>query len=366
MLLGFASYSILTPVLPLLILSLGGDATMVGIVVALQSIPSVGLRPLIGRLADEWSLRGVLLLGTSGLAASSALYLVPSLAFMALVRLLHGTAWAAFNTGGYTGLAGLAPPARRAEASAIFNLMPNIATMVMPAVGLFLATAAGLGAPIVVAALLGTLTVGTATLAALPAAERSPSAARRKRGLASLIERSAVLPMTLEFLWRSVNTLFVVFPPLFATAKGFPVTDLLVYYPTVGIVLIIGRLTLGSRLDGFSRTVPLIGGAILGAVAMLLASVADTALLLTLAASVYAVGASGFSPVTTAMAIDRSSPERRGAAMATYSVGFQLSVGLGAAVWGTVISVLGFPAPFLLGLLPMAGIVGLTFASKDV
>jgi hypothetical protein len=36
-----------------------------------------------------------------------------------------------------------------------------------------------------------------------------------------------------------------------------------------------------------------------------------------------------------------------GAAMATYSLGFQLGLGLGATAWGVVISVAGYPAPFL-------------------
>ena len=57
-----------------------------------------------------------------------------------------------------------------------------------------------------------------------------------------------------------------------------------------------------------------------------------------------------------ALAMDRADPERRGAAMATYSLGYQVGVGLGAAAWGAVIALWGFPAPFLLAMLAMAGI----------
>ncbi|GAB2447586.1 hypothetical protein GCM10027062_31670 [Nocardioides hungaricus] len=36
--------------------------------------------------------------------------------------------------------------------------------------------------------------------------------------------------------------------------------------------------------------------------------------------------------------------------MATYSMGYQLAAGLGALLWGTLISVLGFPAPFVVAI----------------
>ena len=69
-LLGFASFALIGPVLPLLVLDLGGDAALVGLIVAVYSVPSVLLRPFIGRLIDEWSQRTVYLLGTAGLALS--------------------------------------------------------------------------------------------------------------------------------------------------------------------------------------------------------------------------------------------------------------------------------------------------------
>lgn len=50
--LGFAGFAIIGPVLPILILDLGGSAALVGVIVALFSVPSVLVRPFLGRLVD--------------------------------------------------------------------------------------------------------------------------------------------------------------------------------------------------------------------------------------------------------------------------------------------------------------------------
>jgi predicted MFS family arabinose efflux permease len=51
-----------------------------------------------------------------------------------------------------------------------------------------------------------------------------------------------------------------------------------------------------------------------------------------------------------AMAIDRSDPRRMGAAMATYTLGFQLAIGAGAALWGFLIDRFGYPSPYLVAI----------------
>jgi predicted MFS family arabinose efflux permease len=68
---------------------------------------------------------------------------------------------------------------------------------------------------------------------------------------------------------------------------------------------------------------------------------------------VYATAASLTSPVHLALAMDRAMPGRIGAAMATYSLGYQLGLGIGSAAYGVVITLAGFPAPFLIGIAAM-------------
>jgi predicted MFS family arabinose efflux permease len=339
-----------------MILELGGDAALVGLIVAVFSVPSVIVRPFIGRLVDEWSQRGVFLLGTVGLALSSFLYLVPGLVVVTAVRLLHGTSWAAFNTGGNTTLANFAPPERRGEAAGVFSLMPSLAHTIMPGVGLLLVAVAGTASAFLLAGCLASLALLVLLVGPFPAGPLSTKPREPGSFWSTLIERRALLPMWLEFLWMSVNTLFLVFPPVFVAAKGLPVSDLVVYYPIVGTVQIVARLVVGPLLDRVSRGVPLLAGAACGAVALAVAATADTVAVLTVAGSIYALGSAAMSPIATALAIDRAHPDRRGAAMATYSLGYQLGAGLGAAIWGAIIARWGFPAPFVAAIGAMLAI----------
>lgn len=361
--LGFLHNMLLQPVLPLLVLARGGDATLVGLIVAAFSFPSVLLRPVFGRLVDEWNHRRVYLLGTLGLGLSSIAYLVPSLALVFLVRLVHGVSWAAFNTGGHTALARLAPPERRGEASGVFNLMPGLAQFLGPGLGIAILTASSFDVPFVVAgvvALGGTAIVvlGRLPLPSAPDHRSAPSG----RGLGAILERGAVLPMVLELLFTTSSTLFVVFPPVFAAQAGIPIADLALYYPIYGGTLVGSRFLLRRAMDRGERGRIVAFGALVAIVALTVAAAVPTLLGLTVAGALYAVAAAFTTPTLMAAAIDRSDPRRIGAAMATYSLGFQLALGVGAAIWGVVIDGIGYPAPYVLAAVFQVVVIGTVWA----
>jgi len=341
-LLGFASNFILQPVLPILVLERGGDATLVGLVIAAFSLPSVVLRPVMGRLVDELGMRRIFGIGGGLMAVSGAAYLLPSLPVLFLNRVLHGTAWGAFQTGGNSLLARLAPPARRGEASGVYNLMPGIAQTVLPSIGLILLAGYGIGAPFVLSAVLA----GASVLLLVAGPGFGDTMVARPAG-AGLIERSALLPMFIELLFTSVSALFLIYPPVFATAHGIPITDLTLYYPVYGGVLVVVRLFAGRIVDRFPRRGVITAGAVVATSGLAVAAAAETVLTLTIAGAFYAAAAAFTSPTTMAMAIDHADPRRLGAAMATYSLGFQLALGAGAAVWGVFIDTWGYPAPYL-------------------
>ena len=64
-----------------------------------------------------------------------------------------------------------------------------------------------------------------------------------------------------------------------------------------------------------------------------------------------------------AMAMDRSRPERRGAAMASYSMAFQLADGGGSLLCGVLIEVAGYPATYL--VVALAPVVSLLLVARN-
>jgi MFS family permease len=361
MLLAMAQNFVLQPILPLLVLDLGGDATFVGIAFLVFSIPSVLLRPFIGRLADRLGARPVLLMGAAGIAVAGPLYFIPSLAALAVLRVAHGTVWAAFNTGAPSTMASLAPPNRRGEASAAFDLMPALAVLVMPTVALVIYGVFGLPGALALATVLG---VAALTVAAW----LIPSSIGARPGTTSsggaLLEGSAILPMVFQLLMNSVLSLFVVYPPLFADQHGIPLTGLVLYYPVYGFAFITARIVAGRVVDRIPRARVMIAGAALAGVALLIAATATTILMLTVAGVVYAIACGSTAPATTALVMDRAPAGRVGAAMATYTLGFQFGSGLGAALWGVLIDTRGFVLPFLIGAVFQFALLAIVVARR--
>jgi predicted MFS family arabinose efflux permease len=354
--LGFAHQFVIQPILPLLILANGGDAALVGLFIAAFSIPSVLMRPLLGNLADRSSIRSMLAAGTGGLGFAGLIYLIPSLAVLFIGRVFHGIAWAAFNTGAPALFAKLAPPTRRAEATSIYHLLPGLAQTVMPAIGLIVYAQVGLVGPFVLCSLLGWLAFATVVIGvprtSVGAAARTDAPAPARARPSWSPEQSAVLPMSIELLFSFGVSLFLTFPPLWAAQHGIDVASLTLYYPIFGLALVSVR-AIGSRvLDRYPRRGAIATGAALAMVGFTVAAFADTIQLLTVAGVIYATAAAFTQPSTMALAVDRSHPARIGSSMATYTLGYQLALGLGAAVWGVVIDQLGFPAPFVLAIVP--------------
>lgn len=346
--LGFASQFLIQPVLPLLIVSRGGDATLVGLIIAAFSLPSVVFRPWMGRLVDEWSIRGVLSGGLITVAISSVAYLIPTFIALFVVRVVHGTAWAAFNSGGHSLVGRLAPASRRGEASGIYNLMPAVSQMTMPAIGLTLLTAFGFDMPFLVAGALAAIAILVVPVIVGHLSTDNPRPSEPKAR--SLLERGAMLPMVIEVLFSSTWSLFLIYPPLFAQDRGLPVEQLTLYYPAVGITLVIARAALAKLSDRVGRGPVLIGGTGAVIVSLAVAAVANDVVVLAVAGMLWALAASVTSPTAMALAMDRAQPGRMGATMATYSLGFQLGLGGGAALFGAAIARIGFSDTFLVAI----------------
>ena len=353
---------IIQPILPLLVLERGGDTATVGLVFAAYSIPSIVLRPWIGRLADRFGARRVLLGGALGLAAAGPAYLAGSLPLIALNRVLHGTAWAAINTGNPSLMARIAPASRRGEAAGMFDLMPGIAQLVMPSIGLLIYAAVGSSGVFVVAALLG-LAAAAVLLVAIPASMPAGRPAQAAAGPRSLLEPTAILPMLFQLMFNSVSSLFLVYPPILAAIHGIPIADLALYYPIYGLTLVGVRFLTGRVIDRLPRMLLIAGGAVVAIIALAIAAAATTVLTLSLAGALFAAAAGFSSPAVLAVVMDRTPADRLGSAMATYTLGFQFGIGLGAALWGFVIATSGFSAAYILGAAIQVALLGLLWRS---
>jgi predicted MFS family arabinose efflux permease len=83
-----------------------------------------------------------------------------------------------------------------------------------------------------------------------------PAAAPPVRVVAGVFDPVAIVPMFLVATYMSVQSLFVIFAPVYAREHGIPIEQLGIYYPVYGVVVLIAHLSLGRVSDRFGRRHP--------------------------------------------------------------------------------------------------------------
>jgi MFS family permease len=145
------------------------------------------------------------------------------------------------------------------------------------------------------------------------------------------------------------------FMPLYFKSIGVGGVEL--FFVGQGIMSIFSRALLGQWGDRLGRSRAQALGFSVQMVGLVLIWQSRHLALLTLGGALYTLGIGISQPSLYALAADRSHPSRRGAAMATFTMGFQLGSGLGAVIWGTTIEYFGYSVMFGLTLIPMLGAI---------
>lgn len=347
MILGYANQWVITPVIPLYVDELGGSAFVAGMALLAFSVPSFTVRPFVGRAADRWNAAGVLAVGLVLLAVGSLLFVVPLLAMVFVGGIVRGLGWAGLNTGGYTTLASAAPTQRRGEAAGYYTSATASASIIFPALGLWLIEGRG-GFPFVflfsaALALLGLpIALGLARARAKAKAAAPPLAGP---GSGALLDRGVLLATGLNLCSTVAMPSVMAFLPLYARSLG--IESIGWFYVLAGVTSLIARPVLGKKSDTIGRG-PAIGLG-LGAqcIGFLLIVLAQD-LPLILAGGVFvALGSSMIGSISTALAMDLANVRFRGQAMATFSVSFQIGAGLGAIISGALADLAGLRGMYM-------------------
>ena len=364
MFLGYSNQALLTPTIPLYVDHLGGSAFVAGCALLAFSVPSFAIRPYIGMLADRWNAAAVLAGGLVLLALGSTILVAPLLALVFVGAVLRGLGWAGLNTGGYTTLALTAPEQRRGEAAGYYTSVTASASVVLPALALWMI---GSGGYFWVFVLSAALPLAGLPLALRPARAAPASRSRPQSDAApgGLIDRGVLLATGLNLCATLVMPSVMAFVPLYARSLG--VEHIGWFYVLAGLTNILARPALGRRSDAMGRG-PAIGlgfGAQCIGLALIVAA-SDVGLLLTGGVFV-ALGSSLVGSTTTALAMDLADPARRGQAMASFSISFQIGGGAGAILSGALADLVGFRGMYLGSIcITLGGLALLAAARKSL
>jgi len=345
--LGYAQHFLLQPTFPLYITHLGGSPFVVGLVIASFGVTSVISRPIIGYWADRWSVTGVMILGLFTQTLANFICFVPHSVATMLANGLRGIGWSGMNTGGYTLLATAAPAHRRGEASGYYGGVQSTATILFPAVALWIIEAPYGGFNTVFLVAMSLVLIGAA--AAYFLSRQVPSYAPRNdfessavwwREIINVFDRQILLAAMLLFILNLSLPALSSFVVLYAKQLG--IGQFGWYYVVIGITSTLARPLLGRLSDkiGCGRSLLVAFG--FETAALLMMPMVSSLAGIMMAGAVWYIGSAIGGARILALAMESAPVERRGRAMASFSVAFPLSNGTGALLNGLVVDFAGY------------------------
>ena len=363
-LLSYAQHFMLAPVLPLFLTQLGAPPVVVGIVLACFAVTSVIVRPLVGHWADRWSEAGVMIAGSLFQAAAIFLCFMPFISATALANGLRGIGWAGLNTGGYSLLALISPEKKRGAASGLYSGVQSSAQIFFPPIALWLlyASFGGYRLVFVITAIFSVAgaIAGWAMASSVPhpaKANRTDETTDWWREIFHFVEPEILLP-SLLLLWLNLALPAITnFSILYAKELG--IGNFAPYFVVIGATSMLGRPLLGRLSDRIGRARSIAAGFALQTVALVLITAMTNLLGMIVCGAIYMLGNAIGSSTTLALAVERADPQRRGKQMATFSVAYPLSYGVGSLITGSAIDIAGYIGMFLLLAITQAG--GLLF-----
>ena len=350
--LGYAQHAMLAPVLPLYVTQLGGSPFVVGLVLACFAGSSVLVRPMVGHWADRWSESKVMISGLLFQGTTILLCLMPSVAAAMAANALRGVGWGGLNTGGYSLLAHIAPESRRGEASGLYSGVQSSSSILFPAFALWLLHApfGGFAAVFIATAIFcfAGAALGLIMMRGIPARARRNLVDDRERQwwreIFHFIEPQILLP-SIILAWLNVSLPSITnFSVLYARELG--IIDFGVFFIAIGFTSLLGRPLLGRLSDKFGRHRSVAAGFGFQLAGLLLMTLAADLASMIFCGTLYMLGNAIGSSTALAFAVERADPQRRGKQMATFSVAYPLSYGVGSMITGSAVDVAGYAAMF--------------------
>ena len=345
--LGYAHYYLFTPTFPLYVTHLGGSPFVVGLVLASFSISSVIFRPIIGYWADRWNPAGVMIFGLLMLGGGVLLCFIPIVETSMLANILRGVGWSGLNAGGYSILASVAPPARRGEASGYYSGAQGSANIVSPALALYLLNApfGGFQTVFLTSMLVASLSAALGVLLGRSAPfEPSPIQTAASRSFWSeffnMFEREVRIPAALLFCLQFSLPAASSFVVLYARHIG--VGSITIYFIISGTTSLLARPLLGRFADRIGWGRAIVMGFLLEIAGLILLVMISSLTGMIAAGTLYMLGSAIGSAAILALALERANPQRRGRALASYSLAFPLGTGLGAFITGLALEIGGY------------------------
>jgi MFS family permease len=340
--LGLLAVGATLPVIPGFVTEeLNGSDLEVGIVTGSFALTGFFCRPLAGRAADRRGRRITVIAGAAlAVVAGVLLFLPASIPGLIVSRLFLGAGEGTVFTAGSAWNVDMAPPERRGRMIGLYGLAIWTGLTLGPPIGVLLQHAGGYN-------LVWAFAVAAPVLAAVIASRLPESVApagEKARG--PLISREAAGPggtFALSVVGFAAVAAFIVLS-LDERGIGHGASVFSVFAGTVVITRFIG----GDLPDRIGAARCAIGAALVECLGLILLGAAGSLPVALLGAIGMGAAFSLLFPSLSLLAVNRVPPERRGAAMGTFTASFDLGMLVGSPAVGAAAALGGYSAAFYL------------------
>jgi MFS family permease len=344
----FFSFHLLTPILPIYIVEMGGDKFAAGMVVGIFTISALVIRPFAGGALDMFDRKKVLYLGLFifilTVISYEWMYIV---SFILFARMIQGIGWGVATTTYATMVSDYIPSSRRAEGMGYFGLSINIGMALGPLIGIWLMVEYGFTMVFIIAAVSILLSILLSHYILYPQMPIKKSGSEK----VSIIEKNALLPAILVMMMTLAHGGILSSLTLFGKETG--ISNVGWFFLASALSMMVSRPTAGKIADKIGQNYVLVPGALALGLGLLILSYSSNVFVLVIAAIFYGAGYGGIQPTLQAWVITRVSPDRRGAATATYFSAFDLGIGAGALWVGFFAKWLSYAIIFKISILFM-------------
>ncbi|MBI5033321.1 MAG: MFS transporter [Chloroflexi bacterium] len=364
-----AAQSLVVTALPLFLKDLGLAAGFIGGFVGAVSICALVSRLPIGGAVDRFGSRILAAIGAGLLGCSFVLYafipfaplrLIASMPLLLpLAGILHGAGIGTYGTATNSFVAYTVPQARRGEAVGYFGILINVAQAIAAGTSLFIVARWGFTILLGVGMLMAVL----AAVFALILHDTPRTTGTQSWSSYFQIEKSSVAPSLVNVTLTLAHGVALTFIALLGLERGIENPG--VFFTAIALTSIVARVFTGRTADTFGRLAVVIPGMFLIMASMMLVANVSSMETLALAGIIYGVGIASAVPALQALIIDLAAPERRGAAMATYSGSIDVGIIIGSIAAGQIAPLIGYGGVFLAASVsPLVGLGILLFYAR--
>jgi predicted MFS family arabinose efflux permease len=349
----FFGFQLLLSVVPLYADSAGGGSSGAGLATATFMLATVLAQVQMPRVLSRLGYRAVLAAGLLFLGLPAFFYgAVGDLAPILAVTLVRGVGFGMVTVVFAVVVVELAPPERRGEALGLFGIAITLPTIFCNALGLWLVDHSGYGLVFFLGGL-GPLLGLIAVLGVRVGGTTQGESGETSAGFLAGLRRGPLLRLFLLFSASTVAAgVIVTFLPL-ATPESGPFSAAAALL-VVGVTSTASRWWAGRFSDRHDPHLLLVPGLLAGASGM--AALSQGGPLLLGGAALFGIGFGLLQNSTLILTMNRVSKAEYGLGSTLWNVAFDAGTGVGAFLFGFVISAAGFSAAFYLsaGLLVVA------------